>query len=63
MYHAIVFLPLLGALLAGYFSLSQKHGASATVAIGGVVGSLLLSIFAFFEVAVGGNPTTIEIAR
>ena len=63
MYHAIVFLPLLGALLAGYFSLSHKHGASATVAIGGVVGSLLLSIFAFFEVAVGGNPTTIEIAR
>ena len=63
MYHAIVFLPLLGALLAGYFSLSHKHGASATFAIGGVVGSLLLSIFAFFEVAVGGNPTTIEIAR
>ena len=63
MYHAIVFLPLLGALLAGYFSLSHRHAASAAVAIGGVVGSLLLSIIAFFDVAVGGNAQTVDIAR
>ena len=63
MYHAIVFLPLLGALLAGYFSLSHRHAASAAVAIGGVVGSLLLSIIAFFDVAVGGNSQTVDIAR
>ena len=63
MYHAIVFLPLLGALLAGFFSLSQKHNASAFMAISGVVGSLALSIIAFFEVAIGGNPITIEVAR
>lgn len=63
MYHAIVFLPLLGALLAGFFSLSHKHAASALVSIVGVVGSLALSIIAFFDVAVGGNPLTIELAR
>ena len=63
MYHAIVFLPLLGALLAGYFSLSHRHNASAAMAIAGVLGSLALSIVAFFEVAVGGNAITVEIAR
>ncbi|MGC6536343.1 MAG: NADH-quinone oxidoreductase subunit L [Candidatus Puniceispirillaceae bacterium] len=63
MYHAIVFLPLLGALLAGYFSLSHRHNASALMAIGGVVGSLILSIIAFFDVAIGGNAQTVDIAR
>ena len=63
MYHAIVFLPLLGALLAGYFSLSHKHSASAASAISGVVISLLLSIYAFVDVAMGGNDRTIDIAR
>ena len=63
MYHAIVFLPLLGALLAGYFSLSHKHTASAASAISGVVISLLLSIYAFVDVAMGGNDRTIDIAR
>ena len=63
MYHAIVFLPLLGALLAGYFSLSHKHSASAASAISGVVISLLLSIYAFVDVAMSGNDRTIDIAR
>ena len=63
MYHAIVFLPFLGALLAGYFSLSQKHSAAAASAITGVVVSLLLSIYAFVDVAMGGNSQTIDIAR
>ena len=63
MYHAIVFLPLLGALLAGYFSLSHKHSASAFVSIVGVVGSLALSMIAFYDVAISGNPITVELAR
>ena len=63
MYHAIVFLPLLGALLAGYFSLSHKHGASAFVSIVGVVGSLALSMIAFYDVAITGNPITVDLAR
>ena len=63
MYHAIVFLPFLGALLAGYFSLSHKHSAAAASAITGVVVSLLLSIYAFVDVAMGGNSQTIDIAR
>ena len=63
MYHAIVFLPLLGALLAGYFSLSHKHAASAFVSIVGVVGSLALSMIAFYDVAITGNPITVDLAR
>ena len=63
MYHAIVFLPLLGALLAGYFSLSHKHSASAFVSIVGVVGSLALSMIAFYDVAISGNPITVDLAR
>ena len=63
MYHAIVFLPLLGALLAGYFSLSHKHAASAFVSIVGVVGSLALSMIAFYDVAIAGNPITVDLAR
>ena len=63
MYHAIVFLPLLGALLAGYFSLSHKHSASAFVSIVGVVGSLALSMIAFYDVAITGNPITVDLAR
>ena len=63
MYHAIVFLPLFGALLAGYFSLSHKHSAAAASAISGVVISLLLSVYAFIDVAMGGNSQTIDIAR
>ena len=63
MYHAIVFLPLLGALLAGYFSLSHKHQASAFVAITGVVSSFLLSLIAFYDIAIGGDTRTVTIAR
>ena len=63
MYHAIVFLPLLGAILAGYFSLSHRHQASAAMAISGVVGSFLLSLVAFYEIAISGNTQTITIAR
>ena len=63
MYSAIVFLPLLGALLAGYFSLSHRHTASAVMAISGVLGSLLLSIIAFVEVALGGDTRTVQLAR
>ncbi|MGC6529603.1 MAG: NADH-quinone oxidoreductase subunit L [Candidatus Puniceispirillaceae bacterium] len=63
MYSAIVFLPLLGALLAGYFSLSHRHTASAVMAISGVLGSLLLSIIAFIEVALGGDTRTVQLAR
>ena len=63
MYHAIVFLPLLGAILAGYFSLNHRHKASAAMAISGVVGSFLLSLVAFYEIAISGNTQTITIAR
>ena len=63
MYHAIVFLPLLGAILAGYFSLNHRHQASAAMAISGVVGSFLLSLVAFYEIAISGNTQTVTIAR
>ena len=63
LYQAIVFLPLIGAAIAGVLSLRQRHQAAELVTISGVVGSLLLSCVAFAEVALGHQPVTIELAR
>lgn len=61
MYQAIVFLPLLGALIAGLFGRSIGDKASRMVTTGFVIISALLSWIAFFEVAINGNWTTIHI--
>ena len=63
LYQAIVFLPLLGAAIAGVLSLWHRHQAAELVTISGVVGSLLLSCIAFSEVALGHHPVTIELSR
>ena len=54
-YHAIVFLPLLGAIIAGIASLRQHHNIATLVSIAGVFLSLVLSCFAFVEIALGGH--------
>lgn len=61
MYQAIVFLPLLGALIAGLFGRSIGDKASRMITTGFVIISALLSWVAFFEVAISGNWTTIHI--
>ena len=56
MYALIVFLPLLGAAIAGFLSLYQRDRAAELVTISGLLLSFLLSVIAFANVAIGGVP-------
>ena len=62
-YKAIVFLPLVGAIAAGLFSLRKLDGAAVTVSIAGVCLSFILSCFAFGTIALGSEQATIDVAR
>ncbi|CCQ73866.1 NADH-quinone oxidoreductase subunit L [Magnetospira sp. QH-2] len=72
MYAAIVFLPFLAFLIAGILAFvtpkdkEHKHRIDRNaqwVTSGSLVISWILSIFAFIDVALGGNPVTIELFR
>ncbi|MEO3999133.1 NADH-quinone oxidoreductase subunit L [Mesorhizobium sp. CAU 1732] len=64
MYHAIVFLPLVGFLIAGLFGRSIGAKASEYVTSGFLVISAVLSWVAFFTVAFGeGQAFTIPVLR
>ncbi len=63
LYSALVFLPLAGAVLAGLVSIWGRHGLASSFSVGGVVLSFLLSAIAFWQVAIGGHPITIDLAR
>jgi len=63
MYSLIVFLPLLGSVLAGLLSLGNRDRAAELVTVSGLLLSLLLSVFAFAEVALGGTQVTVDIGR
>ena len=62
-YKAIVFLPLIGAIAAGLFSLRKLDGAAVTVSIAGVCLAFILSCFAFGTIALGGEQAIIDVAR
>jgi len=57
MYHAIVFFPLIGAIIAGFFGRSIGSKASEYVTCGLMVIAALLSWLAFFQVALGDGET------
>ena len=63
MYSLIVFLPLLGAVIAGLLSLSNRDRAAEIITVSGLLLSLLFSIIAFANVAIGGQPETVNLAR
>ena len=63
MYSSLVFLPLFGAMIAGWLSLSNRDRAAELVTITGLLLSLVFSIFAFVEVAIGGQPITVDLSR
>ena len=63
MYSLIVFLPFLGAVIAGLLSLSNRDRAAEIVTVLGLLLSLLFSIIAFANVAIGGQPETVNLAR
>jgi len=58
---AIVFLPLLGAIVAGFFGRAIGAKASMLLTSTLLVVSALLSIFVFFDVAFGGNARTTDL--
>ena len=63
MYALIVFLPLVGSVLAGLLSLNNQDRPAELVTVAGLLSSLMLSVIAFAEVAIGGMPITVDIGR
>ena len=61
MYHAIVFLPLLAFLIVGALGRVLGDRASQWITCGAVIISALLSLLAFWQVALGGQPVKVEI--
>jgi NADH-quinone oxidoreductase subunit L len=61
MYQTIVFMPLAGALIAGFFGRLIGARVSVSVTSTFVVISALLSWIAFFQVGVGGQEVRVEI--
>jgi NADH-quinone oxidoreductase subunit L len=57
----VVFLPLLGAVLAGLFGRTFGDRGAQAVTSGALILSALLSVVVFFDVAVGGNARTTEL--
>jgi NADH-quinone oxidoreductase subunit L len=63
MYQAIVFLPLIGAIFAGFFGRLVGARASEVVTTSLLLVTALLSWFAFYQVAFEGFETRIELFR
>ena len=63
MYHAIVFLPLIGFLIAGLFGRAIGARASEVVTTSIIVFAALLSWIAFVTVGFGPGATRIQVAR
>ena len=62
MYHAIVFLPLIAFLIAGIFGRVLGDRPSQGITCGAVVISAVLSLVAFWQVALDGQPVKVEVA-
>ncbi len=63
MYSAIVFLPLLGAAIAGLFGRLIGDRGAQYVTTGALLLSALLSVVVFFRVGIGGQPLDVQVAR
>src|SRR3546814_15145996 len=61
MYSAIVFLPLVAALVAGLRGRVIGDRGAQVVTCGAMILSSILGVVAFWEVAIGGQPRTIEV--
>ena len=63
MYQAILFLPLLGAIFAGFFGRLVGARASEVVTTALVLVTAVLSWLAFYQVAIQGQEVRIELVR
>ena len=62
MYHAIVFLPLIAFLIVGSLGRVLGDRPSQWITCGAVITSAVLSLVAFWQVALGGQPVKAEVA-
>ena len=62
MYHVIVFLPLIAFLIVGSLGRVLGDRPSQWITCGAVITSAILSLVAFWQVALGGQPVKVEIA-
>ncbi len=60
-YVLCIFLPLIGAIVAGFFGRAIGDRASQIVTCGCMIGSAVLAVPIFIEVALGGGVRTIEL--
>ncbi|MEQ9638664.1 MAG: NADH-quinone oxidoreductase subunit L [Alphaproteobacteria bacterium] len=61
MYSAIVFLPLIGAFIAGFFGRWIGDRGAQAVTCGGLIIAALLSLIAFVQVTYGGETETVQL--
>ena len=61
MYHLIVFLPLAACIVVGLFGNRLGDRPSQWLTCGAVITSALLSLYAFWHVAIGNNPVTVNL--
>jgi NADH-quinone oxidoreductase subunit L len=61
MYSAIVFLPLVGALVAGFGGRLIGDRGAQVVTCGAMLAASVLGVVAFWEVAIGGRTLTVEV--
>ena len=62
MYLLIIAFPLLGSIFTGFFGRFLGFRGAAVITIGCVSMSAILSIVAFYEVALSGSPCSIQLA-
>ena len=60
-YHFIVFLPLLGSIVAGFFGRAIGDRAAQWVTCGPLIISALLALYGLYDVAFLGNVTQVEL--
>jgi len=56
-----IFLPLLGAFIAGFFGRWIGDRGAQIVTCAGLIASALISVALFADIALGGNPRTVEL--
>ena len=61
MYSAIVFLPLVGAIIAGFGGRIIGDRGAQIVTCGAMIVSAVLGVLAFWEVAIGGRTFTVDV--
>ncbi|MFV0369443.1 MAG: NADH-quinone oxidoreductase subunit L [Hyphomicrobiaceae bacterium] len=62
-YHAIVFLPLLGAIIAGFFGRAIGDRPSEIITTGFLMISMVLSWFVFMQVGFGSETARVPVMR